>query len=589
MTSRWWVYPVFILSALILLGTLLLGFAALIAYPALPSLETLTDYRPKVPLRVYSSDGVLIGEFGEERRALVNIASVPLLMKQAILAAEDERFYQHGGVDYIGVLRAALSNLSARQARQGASTITMQVARNFFLTKEKTLARKFNETLLAFKIEHNLSKDQILELYLNQIYLGQRAYGFASAAQVYFGRPLEQLTLAEFAVLAGLPKAPSRYNPVINPTRAKARQLYVLHRMRDLGFINAQQLKTAEQQPLLTKHEAPEFSAHADYFAEMVRQALYDRYQDDIYSKGYRVYTTLNAAQQAAAYQALRQGILEYDQRHGYRGAEGYVKLEKTADEEDFEDALQDEEASDDIFPALVLEATPKRVTAYRKGGETLEISGDGLKFAQAMVADKTSRLRIRRGAIIHVKKDAKNNWGITQLPQIEAAIVALDPANGSIRALVGGFDFNRNKYNHATQAYRQPGSSFKPFIYSAALEKGFTPATVINDAPLLFDASQTGSTPWEPKNFDGTFDGPIRLRVALTKSKNMVSIRIIQAIGTQYAQDYVTRFGFDPKRHPPYLTMALGAGSATPLQMAAGYAVFANGGYRVPPYFIER
>jgi penicillin-binding protein 1A len=590
MPKRWWIYPLFALGTVLVAVLLLVGYAAAIVYPTLPSIDALTEYNPKIPLRIYSSEGALIGEFGEERRAVVKIADVPAALKQAILAAEDERFYEHGGVDYIGVLRAALHNFSAGSARQGASTITMQVARNFFLTKEKTFHRKFNEALLAFKIERSLTKEQILEIYINQIFLGQRAYGFASAAQVYFGKNLRDLNLGEIAMLAGLPKAPSRYNPVVNMQRAKERQTYVLRRMRELNFIQPAQFEEAAHKPVLVRRDQPEFSTRADFFAEMVRQSMYERYQDEAYTRGFKVYTTLSKAHQDAAYAAVRRGVMDYDRRHGYRGADGYFDLAKDTSEEALEDALQEQTESDDIYPAIVLDANPKAVKVYRRGGETIEINGDGLKFARPMIGEKAPNNRkLRRGALIRIQQDEKGVWQIAQLPQVEAALVSMDPNDGGIRALVGGFDFYRNKFNHAAQAFRQPGSSFKPFIYSAALEKGFTAATIINDAPLVIDAAETGSVPWEPKNFDATFDGPIRLRTALTKSKNLVSIRILQAITPQYAQDYITRFGFDPKQHPPYLTMALGAGSVTPLEMATGYSVFANGGYKVAPYFITR
>ena len=590
MTSRWWTLPLALMLSAVAAGILVLVFAVVIIYPQLPDLTIITDYQPRVPLRVYSAEGLLIGEFGEERRAVVKIDAVPKQMREAILAAEDERFYQHAGIDYVGVMRAAYANLVAGGRRQGASTITMQVARNFFLTKEKTVTRKFNEMLLAFKIEHSLSKDQILELYVNQIYLGQRAYGFAAAAQIYFGKSLDQLTIAEMAMLAGLPKAPSSFNPVVNPKRAKLRQQYVLRRMRELDFITDEQWQTADKQTLAVKKLVNDFAVKAEHFAEMVRQVMFERFQDDVYTRGFRVYTTLSATHQNAAYAAVRAGVMDYDRRHGYRGAESYVELGPKPTEEDFEDALQDESESDDIAPALVLDASPRAVKVYRKGGETLEISGDGLKFAQKMLGDKApANQRLRRGAIIRIQKDDKGHWLVTQLPQVEAALVSVTPADGAIRALVGSFDFSRNKYNHITQALRQPGSSFKPFIYSAALEKGFTPATIINDAPLVFDASQTGSEPWEPHNFDGKFEGPMRMRTALVKSKNLVSVRILQAITPQYAQDYITRFGFDAKYHPPYLTMALGAGNVTPLQMVGGYSVFANGGFRVTPHFIVR
>ncbi|HWQ36990.1 MAG TPA: penicillin-binding protein 1A [Burkholderiales bacterium] len=590
MYSRWWFYALCVLGAILAAGGLLAGYAAAVAYPRLPSVETLAAYQPKIPLQIYSIENELIGEFGDEKRAFIRIADTPEKLRQAVIAAEDERFYQHRGVDYVGVIRAALANFASASARQGASTITMQVARNFFLSTEKTLTRKFNEALLAFKIERNLSKDQILEVYINQIYLGQRAYGFGAASQVYFGKPVDKLSLGEIAILAGLPKAPSRYNPFVNMSRAKQRQLYVLRRMQELGYIDTAEFKQAESEPIVLAAQAQQFATKAEYFAEMVRQAIYDAYREEAYSRGFRVFTTLSKAHQDAAYRAARAGALEYDKRQGYRGVEGYFDLPKEVSEEQLEDALSEELESEDIYPAIVLEASPRAVTAYRKGGETVKITGEGLKFAAKYIGDRApTKTRIKRGALIRVQNDAAGAWAIVQLPKVEVALVALDADSGAVRALVGGFDFSRNKFNHATQARRQPGSSFKPFIYSAALEKGFTPATIINDAPITIDASETGSVAWEPKNFDGEYDGPIRMRTALTKSKNLVSIRILQAITPHYAQDYIARFGFDPRQHPPYLTMALGAGSVTPLELAMGYAVFANGGYRVVPYFIER
>lgn len=590
MSVRWWAFPLLLVFLLAAAGILVLGFAAVMVYPTLPSLEVLTDYRPKIPLRVYSADGELIGEFGEERRAVVKLEQVPKTLVNAILAAEDERFYQHGGVDYVGVARAALSNFASGGVRQGASTITMQVARNFFLSKEKTLTRKFNEMLLAFKIESNLGKQQILELYINQIYLGQRAYGFAAAAQTYYGKPLAELSVAQQAMLAGLPKAPSRFNPIANPARAKLRQQYVLRRMRELGMLTPEQLAAADKEPLSIRQSGSESRLRADYFAEMVRAQMFERYGEDTYTHGLKVYTTLLSTHQRAAYEALRKGVIDYDRRHGYRGPEAYAELAGGLSDERLEEALQDISDSEDLFAAVVLEASPKLVRVYRSGGERLAIGEEGLKFAARLLGDKVpANQRIRRGAIIRIGKDEKGRWQILQLPQVESALVSADPRNGAIRALVGGFDFNRNQFNHVTQAVRQPGSSFKPFIYSAALEKGFTAATVVNDAPLTFTAAQTGSEPWEPRNYDGKFEGPMRLRTALAKSKNLVSVRILQAITPQYAQDYVSRFGFDPKLHPPYLTMALGAGNVTPMQMLGAYSSFANGGYRVSPYFIER
>jgi penicillin-binding protein 1A len=590
MQLRWFAFPALALAGLGVAGLALAGFVVLVAYPNLPSIEALTEYQPKIPLRVYTADGVLIGEFGEERRSLVTIEDVPELMKQAILAAEDERFYQHTGVDYHGVLRAAYSNLLTGGKTQGASTITMQVARNFFLSREKTLTRKLYEALLAFKIENSLSKDQILEIYINQIYLGQRAYGFGAAAQVYFGKTLPQLNASEMAMLAGLPKAPSSFNPVINPKRAKQRQQYVLKRMRDLNVLNDEQYKEALAAPLSVRRDsAMEYAIHAEYVAEMVRQVLYERYPDDVYSRGFRVYTTITRADQEAAYAALRQGLLDYDKRHGYRGPEGFVDI-KEASEEDYEEALQDHPDSDDLLAALVLEAAPKKVTAYRRGGETVTIQGEGLQFAERMLDPRTPvAKRIRPGAVIRILKDDKGNWQIVQLPDAEGAFISVNPQNGAVRSLVGGFDFNRNQFNHVTQAWRQPGSGIKPFIYSSALEKGFTPATVVNDAPVVVDAALTGGQVWEPKNYDGRYEGPMSLRMALAKSKNMVSIRVLQTIGPQYAQDYITRFGFDADRHPPYLTMALGSGACTPLQMARAFSVFATGGFRTEPYVIQK
>jgi penicillin-binding protein 1A len=591
MTSRWWFYPALIAVSLVLVSAGVAALTVVLLWPSLPSLEVLTDYRPKIPLRVYSAEGELIGEYGEEKRAVVKIKDVPQVMKAAILAAEDDRFYQHGGVDYMGVARAALANMQGR--REGASTITMQVARTFFLSREKTIARKLSEVLLAFKIEANLTKDQILELYINQIFLGQRAYGFASAANVYFGKSLQDLTPAEAAMLAGLPQAPSRQNPIVNPKRAQERQQYVLRRMHDVGWLSPEQYKKAVAEPLRLGNAAQRdaFAVHADYVSEMARAAIVEQYGETAYVSGLRVYTTIRRKDQDAAAEALRQGVLEYERRHGYRGPEGNVTLPDSGKdlEEAVEDALQDREVVGELYPAVVIEASPREVKAVMRRGDEVTIAADGLKFVARALTEKNPDRAIRRGSIIRLHQADKGAWSVSQVPKVEAAIVSLDPANGAILALGGGFDFNANKFNHATQAWRQPGSSFKPFIYSAALEKGFTPATVLNDAPFVIEAAKTGGQLWEPKNYDGKYDGPMRLRNALAKSKNMVSIRLLQAIGPGYAQDYIQRFGFDPKMHPAYLTMALGAGSATPLQMASAYAVFANGGYRVKPWFISR
>ncbi len=592
MLKRWLLYIGSVLLGLAVVGALLGAFVLALLYPTLPSLESLTDYQPKIPLRVVSVEGDLLGEFGEERRAVVTMAEVPDVMKKAILAAEDERFYSHGGVDYISVLRAAATNV-ASGSQQGAGTITMQVARNFFLTREKTITRKLREVLLAWKIEANLTKDEILQLYINQIFLGQRAYGFAAAAQIYFGKSLKDVTAAEAAMLAGLPKAPSAFNPVSNPRRAKTRQLYVLHRMHELRFLNDDQYREAQSAPLVVRQGLREvIPTHAEYVAEMARQVVFDAYGEDAYTKGLTVYTTIRKADQEAAYAAMRRGVLDYDRRHGYRGPEAFVSLPDDASERDavLEKVFQDAAESDGFVPAVVLEATPTDVKAVLVDGETVDVTGDGLRFVARSLGDKAAAsTRIRRGAVIRLMREDKGRWGIVQMPQVESAFVSIRPSDGALLSLVGGFDFERNKFNHITQAQRQPGSAFKPFIYSAALEKGFTPATVVNDAPFFVPAAQAGGEDWEPKNYDGKFEGPMRVRMALAKSKNLVTVRVLQAIGPQYAQDYIARFGFDPKLHPPYLTMGLGAGSVTPLQMVGAYGVFANGGYRITPYLIAK
>ena len=591
LAARIVLYPLILVFGFVAIGIALAAIILVLAYPNLPSLEVLTDYRPKIPLRVYTADGHLIGEFGEERRAVVSIHEVPAVMKQAILAAEDDRFYQHGGVDYLGIMRAAGANILGGGRRQGASTITQQVARNFFLTGEKTYTRKLYEALLSFKIESNLSKDQILELYVNQIFLGQRAYGFAAAAQIYYGKPLKDITIAEAAMLAGLPKAPSAYNPIVNPKRARIRQQYVLRRMNDLGYIDKAQYESALKEPLVVKRELAEYAAHAEYAAEMARQIAAERFPEDVYARGLKVYTTLIKAEQEAAYTSLRKGVMDYDRRHGYRGAESYIDMKEIRSDQDeaIDDALHDIPDAGDLVPGLVLAADAKQLRVYKKGGEVVSLTGDAMKFAARMLDDKApANKRIVRGAVVRLQKNDKGSWQISQLPEVESAFVAVDPRDGAIRALVGGFDFNRNKFNHATQAWRQPGSSFKPFIYSASLEKGFSPSSVIADEPIVISASQTGSQAWEPRNYDGKYEGPMKMRTALAKSKNMVSIRILQSIGTHYAQDYAARFGFDAAKHPPYLTMALGAGSVTPWQMVTGYSVFANGGYRINPYVVR-
>ena len=591
--SKWWHYVLLAIFVGGLSVLALIAIAAAIIYPSLPSLDALTNYQPKLPLRVYSEDGFIIGEFGEERRAFINIDQTPQNLKDAVLAIEDRRFYQHNGIDTTGVLRAIKNNVTGK-AHEGASTITMQVAKNFFTLPngKRTFITKVNEALLAIKIEHNLSKDKILELYINQIYLGQRSYGFAAASQVYYGKPLDKLNLAETALLAGLPKAPSNYNPFLNPKKSMGRQQEVLHDMFRFGFLKEEDYQAALKQPLRFKVTKQSRDLSADYVAELVRDTLYQQYQEEIYSSGLNVYTTIRKSNQEAANNAVRDGILDYDLRHDYRGPEKTLDIENLASTEKraaLDIALDDSEVFNGYIPAIITGISPKSVQVHTKSGDNLDISGKGLIFIEKMLhAKDSSKQLLKPGAVVRVLK-VDGDWRIVQLPQVESALIALDPENGAIRALVGGFDFNRSKFNHVTQAWRQPGSSFKPFIYSAALEKGYTPATIVEDAPLNFSAAETGNKEWSPQNYENSFEGPISLRKALAHSVNTVAIRVLKDIGPEYAQSYITRFGFEAKNHPAYLTMALGAGSATPWQMASAYAVFANGGYRVKPNLIAK
>ena len=589
---RWVLTPILTVFGLGLAGTLgsvlLVALGLCVAYPNLPEVNGLSVYQPKMPLRVYASDGTLIGEFGEEKRNFLPIAEIPKVMRDAVLAIEDSRFYQHGGVDYLGVLRAGLANFGDSRS-QGASTITMQVARNFYLPTEKTFTRKIYEILLAMKIESKLSKDQILELYMNQIFLGQRAYGFAAACDIYFGKPIKDITVAEAAMLAGLPKAPSAYNPVRNPRRAAMRQQHIIDRMYENRFITAEQRDEAKAEELRFRTKAP-IPPYAEYVAEAARGLMHQQYGADAYTRGLHVYTSMDMAEQALATKALRKGLLDFDRRQAWRGPEAFIELPTEPKQVDImiAEALEEHPDSDTLRSAVVTQVEAKRVTAALQSGEQIDIGPEGLKGVGKALTDQASpKHQIRRGAVIRVEQDSAGKWTVRQLPEVEGAFVSMDPRTGLIRAMVGGFDFDRNKFNHVTQAWRQPGSSFKPFIYSAALEKGFTPATVVNDGPLFYNAGSTGSRAWEPKNYDGKFEGPMTLRRGLAKSKNMISIRVLESIGTNYAQNWLTNFGFDAAKHPAYLPMALGAGSVTPLQMADAYAVFANGGYRVNPTLV--
>lgn len=569
---------------------LLIAYMLLVIAPNLPSLDAVTDYRPKIPLRIYTADNALIGEFGEEHRNFIPIKDMPEMMKKSVLAIEDKRFYDHNGIDWVRALGAARANLGGAM-RQGGSTITMQVARNFFLTREKFYGRKLNEVMLAFKIEAALSKDQILELYMNQIYLGQRSFGFGSAAQTYFGKSLKDLNIAEMAMLAGLPQNPARHNPAVNPKRAKQRQQVVLRSMRDLNYITEEQYQKALHTTLHVSHRGQEFETHAEYVAELARQVVYAQFKEESYTRGISVYTTILKADQIAAYESVRRNVLNYDQRHGYRGPEAYINLPANEEERDdaIEEALQRRPSSDRLIPAVVLDASPKAVKVQNPSGEEITISGEGLRLVTSALSDKAKdSVRLRPGAVIRIMQE-KNGWSVSQVPQVAAAFVSIDSVSGGYHAMVGGFDYNLQKFNHVTQAWRQPGSSIKPFVYSAALEKGFNPSTIINDSPLDLTGAETGNEAWSPKNDDGKFDGPITMRTALAESKNVASVRILRSITVPFTHNYLGKFGFDLAKHPKNLTLALGTGSVTPAQLVGAYSVFANGGYTVEPYFIAK
>jgi penicillin-binding protein 1A len=569
----------------------LVAIAILVTYPKLPSLEAVTHYQPKMPLTIYSADGKLMGQFGEERRAFTRINDFPQVLKDAVVAAEDKRFYEHSGVDFIGITRALIYNMTGG-VQSGASTITQQVARNFYLTNERTYTRKFNEALLAYKIEQKLTKDQILELYFNQIYLGQRAYGFAAASLAYFNKPVQKLDLAEATILAGLPKAPSTFNPVVNPQRAKMRQRYILNNLVEMGKITPAQADAAFAEPLQYVQYRQAIDQNALYVAEMVRQQMYEKYGDVAYTQGFRVYTTVNSQDQAVATQALRKVLSNFDKGFAYRGAEGFFDLSKIPDDvrdEQIEQFLTNRSAVDGMVPAVVTALGSNSIVVYIAGVGESRIGGNSYNWIKrAINNDKLGEASLRIGSVVHVRGDGKG-YHVVQQPELQGAIVALDAQTGAVKALVGGYDFHRRRFNRATQAKRQPGSSFKPFIYSAAIAKGFTPATMVNDAPIVLPGMGAGGRVWAPKNSDGRYAGFITLRQALTASKNMVSIRILMAMGVDYARQYVQHFGFRPDQIPGSLSMALGSGQVTPMQMAEGYAVFANGGFKVSNYVIDR
>ena len=572
-------------------GVGLVAIAILVTYPKLPSLDSLQHYQPKMPLTIYSADGEVIGIYGEQRREFTKIGDFPEILRNAVIAAEDKRFYQHWGVDVWGVARAVVGNIVAGGVQSGASTITQQVAKNFYLSSEKTFTRKFNEALLAYKIEQSLSKDKILELYFNQIYLGQRAYGFASAAQIYFNKDVKELTLAEAAMLAGLPKAPSAYNPIVNPERAKLRQKYILNNMLEEKMITLQQRDQALNEELHYERFVQKIDQSALYVAEMVRQELYEKYGEDAYTQGFKVYTTVRTDHQKVATEALRKALRNFDRGSSYRGAESYIDLSKGEDvEETVSQYLSGLYTVDKMVPAVVLDVTKrKNVVIQLPSGKRVTLDGRSLGFAaRAVNNEKMGESRIRRGSVIRVRNNG-GRWVVVQEPLLQGALVSLDAKTGAVRALVGGYDFHSKTFNRAAQAMRQPGSTFKPFVYSAALSKGMTASTMVNDAPISLPGKGANGSVWTPKNSDGRYSGYITLRQALTASKNMVSIRILMSIGVGYAQQYIQRFGFKPSELPASLSMALGTGETTPLKIAEAYSVFANGGYRVSSHVIDK
>lgn len=582
-------------------GVIAVAILALALLPTLPPIQQLSDPDLKVPLRVYTADGELIAEFGEEKRIPMKIEAVPPQLIQAILAAEDHNFYRHHGVDLSGILRATWHNLRTKSSAQGGSTITMQVARNFFLSPEKTYTRKLKELLLAFKIERELSKEQILELYVNKIFLGHRAYGFAAASQVYYGTTLAKLTLPQIAMLAGLPKAPSRDNPVSNPQNAAERRNYVLRRMQYLGYIDEATFEEARSAPLVASRHNIRYALDAPYVAEMVRQYMFRTYDEKAYGGGFHVYTTIQSKHQRAANRALRRALLEYDTRHGYRGAAGRVSLPESADIDRLDDALKDYRVVGELLPGVVTEVGERSASVYTLDGVAVDLDWPGLSWARRYVNENTvgsppqsAGEIVRRGDIVYLldeadgDADAEPRWRLGQIPQIAGALVSLRPHDGAILALAGGFDFYQSSFNRAVQAERQPGSSLKPFIYAAALEKGFTAASTVSGAPIVIPDMNLEDE-WRPENYSRQFFGPTRLRKALALSLNLVSIRLLRAIGPAYAAEYLTRFGFETSKLPRNLSLALGNASTTPLQMAAAFAVFANGGFRVQPYFIAR
>jgi penicillin-binding protein 1A len=562
--------------------------------PSLPDVESLREVQLQVPMRVFTRDGRLMAEFGEQRRIPVDAAQVPARIRQAFLAAEDDRFFEHPGVDWQGLARAAMQLALTGEPSQGGGTITMQVARNFFLSREKTISRKAREIFLALKIERLLTKAEILTLYLNKIFLGQRAYGVGAAAEVYFGKTITQLTLAETATIAGLPRAPSVDNPVTNPGRAVARRGYVLRRMLETGAIGDADYQVAMAEPMISKLHGPTVEITAPWLAEMARQDLIERFGAEAYTAGYQVVTTIDSRLQPLAQAAVLEGLALYDRRHGYRGPVATL-TELPAEGAAIEELLAGYPEPGNLRIALVAEVGPEETGLIVRGVGPVGLSMEGLGWARPYLSDDSRGEApespsdiLAPGQLVYVSRQANGAWWLDQLPEVQGAMVVLDPHDGAIAALVGGFDFEASKFNRAVQARRQPGSAFKPFVYSAALDRGFTPATVVNDAPVVLDDPGLEDT-WRPKNYSGSFYGPMRLREALVKSRNLVSIRVLDRIGIRPAVEHAERFGFPGGALPRNLTLALGSGNLTPVELAAGYSAFANGGFRVEPYFIDR
>lgn len=556
-------------------------------YSHLPDVNTLKNVQYQMPLSIYTSDGQLIAQYGEKRRTPVKLEEVPKKLIQAILATEDSRYYEHQGVDMRGLARAIVAVVTSGRKSQGASTITMQVARNFFLSSKKTFSRKINEMLLAIKIDATFSKEKILEMYLNKIYFGNRAYGVAAAAEVYFGLKLNQLNLAQMAMIAGLPQAPSRDNPISNPEASLARRNHVLSRMYDLGYINKKTYKETIRMPIDAHYHSQPIQVKAPYVAEMVRAAMVDVYNDEAYTKGLKVYTTLNTKMQRAANNAVLTGLTQYDKKRGYRGPVDHWKVSDDSTVEDWQNQIKKLDVMNTALPAVVLETSPDSVKIILHDGNIVEIDNESVAWALNS-AHNTIHDLLKQGDVIYVEKNQNAKWQLTQIPEVEGALVALNPNDGAVLALVGGYSTQKSHFNRATKAERQPGSCFKPFVYSAALAKGFTLASVINDAPLVMSDNSENEF-WRPQNSTRKFYGNTRLRVALAKSRNLVSIRLLRSIGISYAQEYIRRFGFPKSALPNTLTLALGSGSVTPLQLASSYTIFANGGFKVKPYFIQR